>query len=318
VGNYNDFRIRVRRTNSSNRRVCDVDWLGLRATLEIDARNEPWGDSSFIGLPADIDDGQIRDIIITDEAAKDHLNYAGQDLLESLAEMCGFSSGDAQTFAQEVAAYRSADSFDSVEELMQLGSMTNALFEQIRDEVTVYSWANSTTTRPAGQRAPININTADFRMLMAMYRTIIGDIKATLLTTFTIVRRDNSPFTHLGSTYSFHNGNRSSLAYFLDRQFYLTNQEKLALLEMADGSYYNIGLTGSWTGGQQAATEFCYYSDAYFITAEGESRGMMRRVSATFGYQYDQTNFAPGTVGTFNLPRSVEETNPAGYWREDR
>jgi hypothetical protein len=256
-----DFRIRARRTNGGGRRVCDIDWLGLRVTIDVDALTEPWGRGSYINTPANFDTGEIESITITDESSKVHLNYANQDLLEELASECGFDAGEARTFAQRAVAYRASNNFDSVEELMQLQGMTEVLYEMIRDCVTVYSWVNRRVTRPGGRRVPVNINTADRRVLLAIFKTVLTDGDAEDLADAIISKRGTSPFTHMGSTYSYQDRDQDSFAYFLSREAYLSDAERLAVAENADASYYNMTLTGSWNGNAQTTTEFSYYTD---------------------------------------------------------
>ena len=157
-----NFRIRAIRTNApggpDQARECWIDWLALRATVEVDALTEP------------------------------------------------------QTFAQQVAGY---SNFDTVEEIMQLQDATKDLYDKIKDYVTVYSWVNNKVTRPTGARAPVNINTADAKVLRAIFRTTLTDVQANVLTTVIVGQRGTAPFTHMCSTYAYHTTDHKSLLSYL-------------------------------------------------------------------------------------------------------
>jgi hypothetical protein len=312
--NSNNTRFRAYRENAGARE-CWIDWLALRVTVEVDALTEPWGSGSYQTFPLTLGSGTIESVSISDESGKLHLNYAGQDILQYLAEESGFTLAEAAAFAQDVIDYRVTKFFDYVEELMQLSSMTEELLNLIKDYVTVYSWVNNQVTRPAGSRAPVNINTADSRVLRAIFRTVMTSEQAIDLADVIITQRAITPFTHAYSTRAFQDADSRSFLSYLDNLSALTVDEFLALAENADASFYNLTLTSSWNGNDELATEFCYYSNAFLVTALGEDGTIQRTVRTVYGEPYDYTSFYPDSTGTFALPAYIGQTAPA-YWRE--
>jgi hypothetical protein len=310
----NNFKLRAIRTNEGNRN-CRVDWLALKATIEVDALTEPWGSSSYATFPYTLGDGAIQSITISDESAKLHLNYAGQDVLRYLAEECGFTAAQAATFAQEVIDYRSTDYFDYIEALMRLPSMTQQLYNLIRDYVTVYSWVNNQVTRPTGSRAPVNVNSADVKVLKAIFRTVVSSTRADALANYIVTQRATAPFTHLGSSYAYHNADTKSFLYYLCTLPGTVLSDAYSVAENADASFYNSTLTDSWNGNDESATEFCYYSNTFLVNAVGQDDVIQRTVKATYGMTYDYTNFRPNTTFTDALPAYIGQTASA-YWKE--
>jgi len=318
MNSTSDFRIRARRTNGAGSRICEIDWLALRATVEIGAVTEPWASGSYITLPASLGTSQLTALAIADESGNAHLNYASQLLLANLAEQCGLSAGDAATFASGIVSYRASNNFDSVEELMQVSGMTQVWFDAVSDYVTVFSWVNDQVTRPAGQRAPININTADARVLRAIFRASLNAADANRLANDVIARRASNPFTHLGSSRAYQDNDQTSFRYFLSTVSGLTPAEEDAVAESVDGSFYNSGLTTSWTGADTTVTELCYYTNTFLATATGTDMGISRTASSAYGYLYDYGNYSLASSVTFNLPRYIGQASPIGYWREER
>ncbi|MBL7091806.1 MAG: general secretion pathway protein GspK [Candidatus Omnitrophica bacterium] len=313
--NSNNTRICALRTNAGNRQ-CLVDWLALRVTVEVDALTEPWGSGSYETFPYMLGNGTIESVMISDESSKLHLNYAGQTVLQYLAEECGFTTPQAQAFAQRVINYRATQYFNYVEEIMQLPGATREFYDMIKDYVTVYSWVNNQVTRPADSRAPVNINTADAKVLKAIFRTTLTTAQADTLANYIITQRAIAPFTHMCSTYAYQNADSKSFLYYIANLGGATS-DVLAVAENADASFYNRTLTNSWNGNNESATEFCYYTNTFLITAEGQNGIIQRTVRTIYGETYDYTNFYPGPTGTFALATYIGETAHP-YWREVR
>jgi hypothetical protein len=313
--NGTDLRIRANRMNGGDR-VCWIDWLSFRVTVEVDALTEPWGSGSYLSFPYTLGDGTIQSVTIADESSKLHLNYAGETVLQYLAEECGFSTAQAQAFAQRAIAYRAISPFNTIDEVMELQGATTDLFDMIKDYITVYSWANDQVTRPTGTRAPVNINTADVKVLKAILRTTLTVARANALADYIVNRRATQPFTHMASTYSYQDLDIKSFLYTLV-SLDGTSDRVLRVSENADASYYNRDRTQSWNGNDELATEFCYYTNTFLITATGENNNIQRTIRTTYGDTYDYVNFYPNPTAAYALPAYVGDT-PKRYWREVR
>ncbi|MCX5679071.1 MAG: type II secretion system protein GspK [Candidatus Omnitrophica bacterium] len=323
----NNFRIRVSRVNSGGGKNtdCYIDWLALRATVEVDALTEPWNTNSYITLPYSLGNGNIQTITVSDESGKLHLNYTDQMTLQYLAEECGLSVANATTFASQVVAWRGTNTFNSVEELKQLALIKTDLIQPnptfytaISPYVTVYSWVNTQAQRAAVSRAPVNVNTADARVLRAIFRRVLSSANATTLADNIVTRRATIPFTHFASTYAYQSLDTHSLLYYIAATGLGggLSANVLAVAENADASTNNYTLAGSWNGANNTATEFCYYSNAFLITSVGQSGVIQRTIKGTYGSAYDYTNYYPSSTNTFSLSTYYNEVSPHAYWSE--
>lgn len=333
-----DFRIRARRTNGGGRRTCEVDWLSLRVTTEVDAQTEDWytdwmgADGTPIDVNLDLGSGRINTITIDDESGKVNINYVTSQTWRLIYYLIRFDIGitrsaEAQAITDEIIAYLTGgDRFDTVEELRQLPSMTDEIYELIKDDVTVYSWVNSDTTRPGTPgspeaRAPININTASRNVIQAFLRsTISGYPRIANIADDIIAQRSVAPFTHMFSHYAIQAPTRDqrSFAGFIIRRGDLSTQEKRIILEFADASYINRSLTNTWYNREQRATELSFYSNTFLISVVGEAGGVRRTIRSVYGDIYNYNNYSLSANGSFNLPTHIGDISPEAYWREDR
>ncbi|HOX09035.1 MAG TPA: type II secretion system protein GspK, partial [Candidatus Omnitrophota bacterium] len=196
-----DFRLRVVRT--AGNRNMNIDAMWIRVEYEIDTNTETWFDGSYASFPVTLGDGDVQSVSIVDEAGKVHLNYATQGLLRFLMQERGVASGTANTVATNIVNYRGAaltNPFDSIEEVQRVTGMTQAIYDAIKDYVTVYSYINPYSYRPPASgttsRAPININTAPREVLEAVFDNLsLGGTDAARLATDIINARASSPFT---------------------------------------------------------------------------------------------------------------------------
>jgi hypothetical protein len=248
-----NFRLRTTRT-SGNRNVS-VDAVYLRVTYGIDTLNEPWATGSYATFPISLSGGTIQSIAVTDEASKVHLNYASQSLLTNLFTNLGVAS--ASTKATNVVNYRGAsltNPFDSVEELQQVSGITAADYAAVKDYVTVYSFVNPYVYRPAGPRAPVNINTASFNVLKSVFDPLgltVGD--STSLANAIITFRGSTPFTCF---YSSNAAVTTDFYDFLTAQAYLTATERDIVRDNCDPS--SLIPTSGYAGYSCTTTELCY------------------------------------------------------------
>jgi len=358
-----DTRIRALRTNAGNRH-CLIDWLALRAVVEVDALTEPWGSGSYETFPYILGDGTIESVTITDESSKVHLNYAPQLLLQYLAEECGYTVGEATVFAQRVVKYREGDDsqpgvagfdddgngtvddarelfwsgsddnpFNTIDEMMEIQDMNQSYYDMVEDYVTVHSWVNNQAARPGTAsvpeaRAPVNINTADARVLRAIFRTRLTSAEATALANYVVTQRATSPFTHMCSTYSYQQGDSKSFLVYVDSLVggSLSDARVLDVAEISDASVNNFTLAATWDAADpdnNDATDICYYTNTFLITAVGSNGVIQRTVRTTYGESYDYTNFSLSSTGTFALPTyytyalvAFTAETPHAYWGE--
>jgi len=338
-----NFMIRARRITDPSEdpntgRRCDIDWLALRATVEVDAQTEEWFSDWMNGggtpTPKTVDmalgNGKIRSIAISDESGKININYVTADAWRHLRYLMiynGIPSGTAGTLTNLVIARISGgDWFDTIEELKQITGMTDEYYDMIDQDVTVYSWVNNATTRSGTptnpqSRAPVNINTASKNVLKAILRYgTRNNSRAERLANEIITRRTTQPFTHMYSTYAHQAATRDlkSFSGFIESRTYLNNNRKRRICEYADATFYNRDVTRDWNSSRQRATEFSYYSNTFLITAVGESGDISRTVASAFGNSYDYATYSLSTDGTFNLPTYIGDATLASYWRERR
>jgi len=164
---------------------------------------------------------------------------------------------------------------------------------------------NPNVQMPAGNRAPININTAPVQVLKAVFDPLgLGATDPASLATAIITRRATTPFSSMISSNPA--DSTSSFGRFVDTQgAYLTAAEMNTVKENCDTSLYNINNNplASWTGGAVTTTEFCYYSTAYSVTAKGKVQNSYRQAKRVFEDD-----------GTFNITALWGPT--LNYWRE--
>ena len=294
-------------TNTPSRSTY-IDYLCIRITAKVDAITEPWyttfknSDGSTKAINTSLAPGVLESAPIDDEHGKVHLNYASQSLLRYLMFECGIADATANTLATNIVTYRGSSWFDTVEEVQNVSGMTAAYYDLIKNYVTVYSWVNSSVQRPAGSRAPININTAPRQVLEAVFDPLgLGATDPATLANAIITRRATTPFSCMISSDPADTG--AGFPRFLDTQTaYLTAAEITYVRENCDASLYNRTQTLSWTGGNVTTTEFCYSSPVYSVAATGKVQNACRITKRVFEDD-----------GTFAITSGALTLN---YWKE--
>lgn len=269
-----NFILKAERT--AGNRDINLDTLYLRITYEIDTPTEPWAMAGYETFPLALGDGEVDSVTITGEQGKIHLNTASELLLEALLEEHGVDSSTAGTLAAEIVDYRDADPFDNIEELKQVTGMTQAIFEAIDQDVTVYSSINPYAQGPAGSRAPVNINLASREVLLAIFAPLDFSQASdrTDLVDDIIAQRAAAPFT------CFYSSDAAVTTDFYDFErslSYLSNSEDDRVLGNADAS----ALVPRSGGSEEDAltTEFSYDTNAFYVDslAEVGDRGFRLR-----------------------------------------
>lgn len=271
-----NFRIRAMRTAGD--RVINIDAMYLRVTYSIDTLTEPWATGSYTSFPIVLGDGTIQSVTITDEERKVHLNYASQPLLQNLLTNLGVSS--AATKATNIVDYRGGlltNPFDSVEELQQVTGITASDYSAIKNYFTVYSFVNSNVYRPPGPRAPVNINTAPFEVLKALFDSLgLGAGDSTSLANDMITFRNSTPFE------CFYSSNSATDFYdFVNGRSYLTAAERNIVLDNCDPSSL-IPVSG-YAGYNCTTTELCYASSVFYAEVLSQSGARKFRVKTLIG-----------------------------------
>jgi len=254
------FRLRARRTAGT--RSINLDSMYLRVTYGIDTLKEPWSTGGYAAFPITLSGGTIEAIAITDEESKVHLNYASQALLSNLLDNLGIASAD--TKADNIVSYRGAaltNPFDTVEELQRVTGITAQDYNTIKNYVTAYSFTNTNVYRPTGPRAPININTAPFEVLKAVFDPInlSGNDPASIANSI-IAFRNSTPFTCF---YSSNPAVTTDFYDFIDSLGYLTSAQQNRVIDNCDPSYL-VPVSG-YAGQNCLTTEFCYASNVFYI-----------------------------------------------------
>ncbi|MDD5424343.1 MAG: type II secretion system protein GspK, partial [Candidatus Omnitrophica bacterium] len=257
-------------------------------------------------------------VSVADESGKVHLNYATQGLLRYLMQERGVASGTANTVATNIVNYRGAaltNPFDSVEELQRVTGMTEAIYDAIRDHVTVYSYINPYSYRPPASgmasRAPININTAPREVLEAVFDNLaLGATDAASLATDIINTRAADPFT------CFYNSDTAVTTDFYD--FVVTRpylsasgnpDERDMVLDTADASsLVPFGGSAAYTN---PAAEFCYATQAFEVQSVGRAKGVDFRVTTKVKDDPRDT----GNIRTFY--NYTGDTTATGHRREN-
>lgn len=310
-----NFRLRVMRTSGNRNAYIDAIWL--RVTYNIDTNTEPWYTESYAVFPMTLGDGRIKTVTITDEARKVHLNTASQALLNYLMQERGIPAATASTIATNIVNYRGAaltNPFDTVEELQQVAGVTSAYYDLIKDYVTVYSYINTNTQRPAGSplfRAPVNINTAPPEVLRAIFDPIVGTATSNTLANDIITARTTGagPFT------CFYNSNTLVTTDFYDfvmGRGYLTAAQRNQILDNSDASLL-VPVSG-YAGMNEQTTEFCYADTTYRIESVGS-------IAVTGKVTNDINLRVTSMVGndssrTFPVYANQPQSGWKGYWKE--
>jgi hypothetical protein len=280
-----DTNFRLRATRTSGNKNMRVDAMFLRVTYSVDMPTERWHTGSYTSLPISLGAGTIESITITDEQGKIHLNYASQALLQSLLSNLGVSG--ASTKAANIINYRQAgltNPFDSVEELRQVAGITAADYAAIKDYVTVYSFVNSDVYRPAGPRAPVNINTAPIEVLKAILDPLpLGAGKSATMATNISNARIERPFlgfyTSTSATNNRYYYNYARNASYLSQTG--SPSEKDMVMDNSDPSLL-IPFSGS-TAFNAATTEFCYAGNVFLIETVVSLSGRKLRLKTLRG-----------------------------------
>lgn len=307
----------LRAVRTAGDRNITIDSIFLRVTYAIDTLTESWATGSYQTYPISLGAGTVQSVSITDEQGKVHLNTATQALLRNLMVELGIADATANTVATNIVSYQAGNNFDSIEELQQVTGVTSAIYDAIKDYVTVYSFINTrvytntgtprTTTR---NRAPININTASSQVLRAVFDTLgIDASDVTSLASEIITTRTATPFT----CFYFEDG-----AVTVTTDFYGYAQGKAYLsasgnpdqkdmvIDNADASAL-IPVQGSNTISDGiSSAEFCYDSRAFKIESVATVAGRSVRVKTILN------NLGSRTFTTF-----VGDTTSVGYRREN-
>ncbi len=280
-----NFQIRARAYDSDNRNV-EVDYIFLQVTYDIDTLTEPWATGSYAAFPISLGAGTIQSISITAEQGKVHLNTASQALLRYLMVEHGVADATANTVATNIVNYRSANNFDSIEEVKQVTDMTTAIYDAIEPDITVYSFINSSAQGPAGSRAPVNINTASREALEAVFDplTFNNASDITNLAEDIIDQRESAPFT------CFYSSDSSVTTDFFDFErslSYLSSAEDDRVLGNADASL----LIPREGGNNEDAltTEFCYDANSFNVDSLAGIGGRGFRVKTLVGNDGSRT-----------------------------
>ena len=282
-----NFRLRAIRT--AGNRIVYIDAMYLRVTYGIDTLKEDWATGGYASFPISLSGGTIKSITITDEESKVHLNYAKQALLRNLLTNLGIAG--AATKAANIVSYRGAsltNPFDSVEELQQVTGITAADYNAIKNYVTAYSFVNSNVYRPAGPRAPVNINTASFQVLKAIFDSLtLAAGEPTTLANGIISFRNSTPFKGFYTSTS--TTDNTYFYNFVRNAAYLSTSgnpdEKDRVMDNADPSSL-IPFSGSATS-PALTTEFCYASNVFYIETVVSLGGRNLRLKTLRGNGYD-------------------------------
>lgn len=301
-----NFRLRCMRT--SGNRSINIDSMYLRVTYGIDTLEESWATGSYATFPISLSGGTIQSITITDESGKVHLNYASQSLLANLLTNLGISS--ASTKATNIVNYRGAgltNPFDSVEELQQVTGISASDYAAVKDHVTVYSFVSSNVFRPAGPRAPVNINTAPFEVLKSIFDSLtLGAGDTTTLANGIISFRNSTPFigfytsTSTSDNRYFYNFVRNA-AYLStsgnpdEKDMVMDNGDPSSLIPFSGVAAFNC-----------LTTEFCYAGSVFQIEVLARLNNRDLRVKTL-----------RGNDGSHSFTTYIGDTGLSGWRKSD-
>ncbi len=306
------FILRAARTAGNRAIYLDAIWL--RVTYAIDTNTQDWYTGTYDTFPKTLGDGFIQSVSIVDEAGKVHLNYASQSLLRYLMQERGVASGTANTVATNIVNYRGAsltNPFDSVEELLQVTGMTQAIYSAIKDYVTVHSYINPYSYNPpatvAVSRAPININTALREVLEAIFDPLgLAAADVPRLAGDIISQCNTAPFRCYYDYFAL----ASDMTVFTNfinsaaRTVYLSSTERARILGNADSSFLITGTTYT--------TEFCYANTTYKV----ESVGKITVQGPVTNDINLRVKTIVGNDGSRTFLNYTGDTTPTGYWKE--
>ena len=300
-----NFRLRAMRTGTGNRNIRLYS-MYLRVTYGIDTLRERWATGGYATFPISLSGGTIESITITDEESKVNLNYASQALLQNLLKNLGIADESAKATA--IVNYRGVsltNPFDSVEELQQVTvsgvKLSTPDYNAIKNYVTVYSFVNSNVYRPTGPRAPININTAPKKVLMAVFDSLtLGSLDSSNLADAIIAFRGSTPFKGFYTSTS--TTDNTYFYNYVRNSTYLSTtnpqpNEKDRVMDNSDASSL-IPFSGS-TAFSALTTEFCYASTAFYIETVVSIGGRHLRVKTLRGNDYNPNRTNPNRTRTF-------------------
>ena len=274
-----NFRLRAQRTGAGSRNIRLYS-MYLKVTYGIDTLAEDRATGGYAVFPVSLSGGTIESITITDEAGKVHLNYASQALLQNL--LTNLSISNASTKATAIVNYRGAalaNPFESVEELQQVTGITASDYAAIKYYVTVYSFVNSDVYRPAGSRAPVNINTAPYEVLKAIFDPInLSASDPAGIANSIITFRNSTPFTCF---YSSDAAVTTDFYDFIGDLGYLSNVQENRVRDNCDPS--SLVPVSGYVGQNCLTTEFCYASNVFSIDVLAHYNGRSLRVKTLRG-----------------------------------
>jgi len=324
-----DFRIRVLRVDSHETNI-EIDWLALMVNTEVDALTEPWADpGGQISLPAVLGDGTINALATLGGSGIEegiNINNAPHMIMKELFEDPSISDGEASNLATEVINYRnSVKLFNKIEEIKQIeGGVDPNIFDgRVLGNMTVFSWRNVDLPYYTDGVSPVNVNLASSDVLKKIIEC--GGIDEGMAQTagdLIVSQRQTDPFTSMYSSYQIQEiaGSRDekSLAGFLRANLAWSDDSFRILMDVLDGSAYNVSLTENWTDPPITdAVPVCFSTHAFGLVSQGGVGDMTRQIIRTYGIVYDGVNYNWGPC-TYRLPVDHTDTDPKGYWREER
>ena len=322
--NGNDFRIRVLRLDIQPTNV-EIDWLALVVNTEVDAMTEPWanmGSHPDISFPAPLGDGTLLSIAGLRSAAAININNAPHMIMKEVFEY-GLTEAEADTLATNVINYRnSVKLFNKVEEIKQIeGGIDPAAFTAIKPHITVFSWRNVDLPYYTNGVSPVNINFVSNQVLKKMVECAgLAEGVAVTAADLIVSQRATDPFTCMYSSYQIQEigGSRDekSLAGFLRANLAWGDDDFCALIDLLDGSAYNMSLTENWHDPPITDAVPASFSTHAFMLSSDAGLGDMREIIyRTYGNVYDYTDYIWNQAGTYRLPIDHTDTDPKGYWR---
>ena len=306
--NSSNFQIRATAYNSANRDV-DIDYLFLQVTCEIDTQTEPWFTGSYQAYPIPLGAGTIESVSIADEQGKVHLNTATQGLLRYLMVENGIVDPAASQVATNIINYRFTNQFDSIEELLQVNGMTTTIYNAIAQDVTVYSYINTSAKDPSGARAPVNINFASQAVLEAIFDPLPFNSPSDIpnLANAIIAQRNIAPFKCFYSSDSLI---PTDFYDFALSQSYLSTTEDDWVLGNADASLLVPRQGG--TDRPALTTEFSYDTYAFKVISLANIGGNI----AAGGRNY-RVQTILGDDGSQAFTTSSGDTTSSGWRKEN-
>ncbi len=125
---------------------------------------------------------------IEDEQRKINIDKVNRNLLKSLLGDGDYTRAD---------AIISARPFETKEQIMRAAGIDDAVYQSIKNDITIYSYRDPNTINSAGgseARCPININTASKEVLKAVLEGVINGPRADSLADEIIAERQTNSF----------------------------------------------------------------------------------------------------------------------------